>query len=126
MRESLGQLIQRRLEDLKMSRSKLAREIKKSRAYVGDLANDTANTKSGKYRPSPETVADLARTLEVPRETILASIEYLPQTNGNADLANVGINLFNGDWNELTPEEQQEILEVTRMLIQTKTRRKKR
>lgn len=80
MKETLGGLISRRLNELNMSKAELARRIGKSPAYVGDLANDTAKTKTGKYVPSQEVVDSLAYHLQISREEILVSLDYLPQT----------------------------------------------
>jgi transcriptional regulator with XRE-family HTH domain len=81
MEETLGKLIQRRLTELKMSKAELARRIGKSPAYVGDMANDTAKTKSGTYVPSAEVVDALAYHLQISREEILVVLDYLPQTS---------------------------------------------
>lgn len=83
MEETLGKLIQRRLTELKMSKAELARRIGKSPAYVGDMANDTAKTKSGTYVPSAEVVDALAYHLQISREEILVVLDYLPQTTND-------------------------------------------
>lgn len=77
--EKLGDLIRRRMGDVGIaSKSELARRIGKSAAYVGDLINDTAKTKSGTYQPSPGVVSKLATVLEISELEILAAIGYAP------------------------------------------------
>jgi transcriptional regulator with XRE-family HTH domain len=99
--ETLGALITRRLNDLNMSKAELARRIGKSPAYVGDLANDTAKTKSGKYDPSPEVIDALAYHLQISREEILVALDYLPQTTDS--LAKEFPALMSG-YEKLSPE----------------------
>ena len=74
--ENLSQLISRRLNELRLSKSDLATLIGKSRAYVGDLANGTAGTQSGQYRPSPAVITSLATHLKVTEAEILNAIGY--------------------------------------------------
>lgn len=74
--ESIGDLIQRRLKELNLSKSKLAEIVGVSRAYIGDLANGTAKTQSGFYKPKPETVTKLANALKVSENEILEAIGY--------------------------------------------------
>lgn len=87
MDETLGKLIQRRLNELKMSKAELARRIGKSPAYVGDLANDTAKTKSGTYVPSAEVVDALAYHLQISREEILVTLGIAVKKNECVNLA---------------------------------------
>lgn len=131
MTETLGQLIQRRLTDLGMRKSELARALGTSAAYVGDLANDTARTtKSGRYTPSPEMARKLARVLEVRLEEVLAAIGYLrPRSaiEGPRDpLEEVKV-LFFG-WDDATDEERESALDDLRMIAERfqRRRRKKR
>lgn len=74
--ENLSQLISRRLSEVGMSKSELAKRIGKSRAYVTDLANGTASTQSGQYRPKPEVLAALAKHLQVPEVDVLNAAGY--------------------------------------------------
>lgn len=74
--ENLSQLISRRLNETGLSKSDLAKLIGKSRAYVTDLANGTAATQSGQYRPSPEVMASLAKHLEISENEILNAAGY--------------------------------------------------
>ena len=74
--ENLSQLITRRLKELDLSKSDLAKRIGKSRAYVTDLANATANTPSGQYRPSPEVLSSLAKNLKVSELEILRAAGF--------------------------------------------------
>lgn len=99
--ETLGELITRRLNELNMSKAELARRIGKSPAYVGDMANDTAKTKSGKYYPSPEVIDALAYHLQISQEELLVTIDYLPQTSN--DLAREFPALMSG-YEKLSPE----------------------
>lgn len=78
MRETLGELIKRRMKDVGIkNNSELARLIKRSDAYVGDLINDTAKTKSGTYKPRPATLTALSKTLQIPESEILQAIGYI-------------------------------------------------
>lgn len=75
--ETLGELIKRRMKDLDIrNNSELARMAKLSDAYVGDLVNDRGKTKSGKYKPRPATLTNLARILKVSELEILNAIGY--------------------------------------------------
>jgi transcriptional regulator with XRE-family HTH domain len=77
MRETLGELITRRMRDLGIaSKSELARLTGYSNAYIGDLINNTGKTKSGTYQPSPELVSKLAGVLKITEIEILATIGY--------------------------------------------------
>ena len=80
MTETLGELITRRMKDLGIrNNSELARLIKRSDAYVGDLVNDRAKTKSGTYKPRPDTLANLSKHLQVSEIEILTAIGYAPK-----------------------------------------------
>ncbi len=74
--ESLSELLQRRMTELDLNKSKLAEMVGVSRAYIGDLANGTAKTKSGIYRPKPEIIAGLAKALKVSESEILNSLGH--------------------------------------------------
>lgn len=119
MEETLGSLIQRRLKELKMSKAELARRIGKSPAYVGDLANDTAKTKSGTYVPSAEVVDALSFHLQISREEILVRLDYLPQTTD--DLAKEFPALMSG-YEKLSQRNrkiaQQQIAGIIRSLVE--------
>jgi transcriptional regulator with XRE-family HTH domain len=119
MQETLGQLIQRRLTELKMSKAELARRIGKSPAYVGDMANDTAKTKSGTYVPSAEVVDALAYHLQISREEILVVLDYLPQTSD--DLSKEFPALMSG-YEKLSPQNRQiakkQIAGIIRSLVE--------
>lgn len=80
MSEKLGDLIQRRMKEVGIkNKSELARRLGKSAAYVGDLINDTAKTKSGTYTPSQEVVTKLSEVLEISEAEILAALNYLSE-----------------------------------------------
>jgi transcriptional regulator with XRE-family HTH domain len=119
MEETLGKLIQRRLTELKMSKAELARRIGKSPAYVGDMANDTAKTKSGTYVPSAEVVDALAYHLQISREEILVVLDYLPQTSD--DLSKEFPALMSG-YEKLSPENRKiakkQIAGIIRSLVE--------
>lgn len=119
MEETLGKLIQRRLTELKMSKAELARRIGKSPAYVGDMANDTAKTKSGTYVPSAEVVDALAYHLQISREEILVVLDYLPQTSD--DLSKEFPALMSG-YEKLSPQNRQiakkQIAGIIRSLVE--------
>ncbi len=74
--EKLSELVARRLKELKISKAELARLTGLSRTYITDIANATANTQNGQYRPSPEVAEKLAKYLKVSIEEITGSIGY--------------------------------------------------
>lgn len=82
--ESTSDLIQRRLSELGIKKSDLAKKAKVSRAYIGDLANGTAKTQSGSYRPSPEIVARLVKALEITESEFLRTLGYAPENGKTA------------------------------------------
>jgi transcriptional regulator with XRE-family HTH domain len=95
MAETLGDLIRRRMKDVGIkNNSELARLIKRSDAYVGDLVNDRGKTKSGTYKPSPETLANLAKVLKVSEIEILNAIGYTAQ---NAPMLPEPLNIMDFD-----------------------------
>lgn len=77
--ETTSELIQRRLKELNITKSELAKRAQVSRAYIGDLANGTAKTKNGSYRPSPEILARLVKALEITESEFFASLGYAPE-----------------------------------------------
>jgi transcriptional regulator with XRE-family HTH domain len=117
--EKLGELITRQLNELNLSKAELARRIGKSPAYVGDLANDSAKTKSGKYYPSPEVVDALAYHLQVSRQELLVTLDYLPQTSD--DLGKEFPALMSG-YEKLSPENKKiahkQIAGIIRSLVE--------
>ena len=74
--ESLSELIQRRMKELNIKKTQLADKVGVSRAYIGDLANGTAKTKSGIYRPKPEIISALSKALKVQESEILNSLGH--------------------------------------------------
>lgn len=83
--ENLGDLIRRRMNDVGISsKSELARRLGKSAAYVGDLINNTAKTKSGTYLPSPEVVGKLSEVLDVSESEILNAVGYMSSNESAA------------------------------------------
>lgn len=76
MKENLSQLVARRIRELGLKKSELAKQVGVSRTYITDLANGTGNTQSGQYRPRPEIIEKLAKFLEVEINEILNSIGY--------------------------------------------------
>lgn len=62
--ETISELIRRRLRDLGMTKSDLAKRLRVSRTYIGALTNATAKTPSGVYRPRQAIVAGLAKHLK--------------------------------------------------------------
>lgn len=64
-REDLSALVQRRIRELNLSNSEVARRAKLSRSYIGNIVNRTAPTQSGQYNLSPEAARNLALAIEV-------------------------------------------------------------
>lgn len=114
--ETLGALISRRMNELNLSKAELARRVGVSSAYLGDLANDKAKTKSGKYDPSPEIIDALSYHLRVAREEILATLGYLPQTL--SDLEREFPALMSG-YEKLSPENREIARKQISGIIQT-------
>lgn len=127
--ETLGQLIRRRMDDLRIySVAELARRLDKSRSYVTHLANDTSPTKRGKYVPEPDVLRLLASILAVPESDVLRAVDYLsPASNKNPadDIRQAGFAFFGGG-RDLSKDDWEEILAMTRTLIAEKERRKKK
>jgi transcriptional regulator with XRE-family HTH domain len=128
--ETLGQLIRRRMDDLRIhSVAELARRLGYSRSYVTHLANDTSPTKRGKYVPEPGALRKIAAILSVPESDILRTVDYLPpkssSNNPADDIREAGFAFFGGG-RDLSEEDWEEILAMTRTLIAEKERRKKK
>jgi transcriptional regulator with XRE-family HTH domain len=128
--ETLGQLIRRRMDDLRIhSVAELARRLGYSRSYVTHLANDTSPSKRGKYVPEPDVLRKLANVLSVPESDILRTVDYLSplslSKNPLDDIREAGFAFFGGG-RELSEEDWEEILAMTRTLIAEKERRKKK
>lgn len=127
--ETLGQLIRRRMDDLRIhSVAELARRLGYSRSYVTHLANDTSPTKRGKYVPEPEALRRIASALSVPEADVLRAVDYLsPRSVSNDpmdDIRQAGFAFFGGG-RDLSEEDWEEIMAMTRTLIAEKERRKK-
>lgn len=128
--ETLGQLIRRRMDDLQIiSVAELARRLGYSRSYVTHLANDTSPTKRGKYVPEPEPLRKIAKVLLVSESDLLRTVDYLsPRSDSNKpvdDICQAGFAFFGGG-EDLSEEDWEEIVAMTRTLIAEKERRKKR
>lgn len=115
MGETISELIQRRLTELDIKKSELAKKAGVSRAYIGDLANGTAKTKSGHYRPKPEIVTSLAKALEVSETEILNAIGYASKeaTDSYEILDGMTVNF---DEKKFSKAEREKLLEAMRML----------
>lgn len=127
-KETLGQLIRRRMDDLRIhSVAELARLLGYSRSYVTHLANDTSPTKRGTYVPEPEALRKLANVLSVPESDILRAVDYLSplsSTKHTDDIREAGFAFFGGG-RDLSKEDWEEIMAMTRTLIAEKERRKR-
>lgn len=128
--ETLGQLIRRRMDDLRIhSVAELARRLGYSRSYVTHLANDTSPTKRGKYVPEPEALRRIAQALSVSESDILRTVDYLSprsdSTDPMDDIRQAGFAFFGGGKN-LSEEDWEEIMAMTRTLIAEKERRNKK
>jgi Helix-turn-helix. len=115
--ETISELLQRRLKDLKMSKAALAQKVGVSRTYIGDLTNRTAKTKSGFYRPNPEIVTKLAKALQVTEIEILNAIGYSQPSETESEsievLDGVTVQLQK---KKLTKAEREELLEAMRIV----------
>lgn len=138
--ETIGNLILRRLKDLNISKAELAKRVGVSRAYIGDLANQTAKTQTGFYRPGPEIVQKLAHELQVPASEILNAIGYTTERNGAQPskpqnvaeflerLSAMGFELYRfsaEDLEELGPDDLQGLIDQIQDNILGKARRRK-
>lgn len=122
--ESLGQLIQRRLRELDISKADVAKKVGVSRAYIGALANGTAKTQSGFYRPKPEIVSKLAEALHIAENDILDALGYAPESSQKGKPQTVSefvtrlnemgfVDLqFDAKVDELTPDDLQDVIDM--------------
>ena len=76
MKDNLSKLVSRRINELGTTKAAIAKKAGLSRTYITDIANGTANTQSGQYRPKPEIVSALAKALELSESEILTAIGY--------------------------------------------------
>lgn len=118
--ELLSELVSRRLSELRMSKSELARRLGLSRAYITDLANGTANTQSGQYSPSPEVIEGLAKHLQIDQSEILKAMGYTPtELDSEAyDILDLVRIQFVGGGKNISKKEQEKILEHVRIIAQ--------
>ena len=137
--ENLSQLFQRRIKELNIRKAEVARRSGLSRTYITDIANGTANTQSGEYRPTPETVTKLAKALEVTETEMANAIGYgterkpeLKPKNFSELMAafeSLGIlqlQMFGGDkvFENFTEDDYEEFLEKTVSELQFMVKRK--
>lgn len=115
MNETLSELIQRRLRELNLTKSELARSVGVSRAYIGSLANATANTRSGIHRPKPSIVTSLAKHLHVSESEILTAIGYNPETQDRFDILD-GVTIQFDRSVKLSEKDKETILEAVRLI----------
>lgn len=127
MKETLGQLVSRRIRELQMSQSELARKTGFTRGYINNIVNEKAANTSGQYNFPPETVEKFARALRVTNEEILASMGYLnPQIDSNNlsgkpgkqpedIMRDIGFNLFGG-FSRLSEQQQIEFMKELRII----------
>lgn len=117
------------MDDLRIySVAELGRRVGKSRSYMTHLANYTSPTKRGKYVPEPDVLRTLASVLSVPESDVLRSVDYLSPksaTNPEDDVRQAGFAFFGGG-RDLSKDDWEEILAMTRTLIAEKERRKKK
>lgn len=113
--ESIGQLIQRRLKELGLSKADVAKLVGVSRAYIGDLANGTAKTQSGFYRPKPEIVSKLAATLKIGENDILDALGYTTESGESFEILDgVSISFTK---KKMSKAEKDEILDVVKTVV---------
>lgn len=76
MEETLGSLISKRLKELDLSKAALAKKVGVSRAYITDLANESAKNQKGKYAPTIEVIQKLSKHLNLTEERLLKALGY--------------------------------------------------
>lgn len=114
--ETPSELISRRLAELGMSKSDLAKAVGVSRAYIGMLANATAKSRVGFHRPKPEILAKLASALQVSESELLASMGY--GVDAGADGLDLdGVEIRFGRESDLTDDEQKRLVETVRVVL---------
>lgn len=109
VKETLSQLVRRRARELNLRNAELARRAGLSRGYIGNIINETAPTRSGKYRISPEVVERLAKAIEVSQTEILEVMDYLSDFTDRTDIdvsPDVRVSVLK---KELSPDEVDEI-----------------
>lgn len=109
--KTLSELVQERLQALKMSKSELARRVGVSRSYIVNIANGTAATRSGQYKPSPDVISKMAKALEIPESSLLAAIGY-GDTNGLENT--IPQELLDIDWNIISEISRKEIIDFAK------------
>ena len=80
VKENLSQLVGRRIKELGITKSELARRTGLSRAYIGNIVNQSAPTQSGQYDPSPEVIAKFVIHLQVSEDEMLTALGYKTST----------------------------------------------
>jgi transcriptional regulator with XRE-family HTH domain len=109
VKESLSQLVRRRAKELNLRNADIARRAGLSRGCIGNIVNETAPTRTGKYRISPEAVEKLAKALEISQTAILEAMDYLSDFTDRTDIdvsPDVRVSVLK---KELSPDEVDEI-----------------
>jgi transcriptional regulator with XRE-family HTH domain len=80
MDESFGAKLTRWREAKNLNKGELARLLKLSPTYVGNLEKDTyPSSKDGKGRPSESVVAKISKVLNVPLDEVRLAAGYAPK-----------------------------------------------
>lgn len=115
---TFGEWLRERLNGRGMNNADLARLTELSPTYIGHLVRDfSPNTKSGRVRPSEETVDSIAKALGVPvDEARLAAGYAAVHETASHDLDGVFVSFDSAS--ELTEEEKSELLAAVRLIAQ--------
>lgn len=113
---TFGEWLRERLKSREMSNADLARLTGLSPTYIGHLVRDfSPNTKSGKVRPSEESVTVIASALNAPIDEARLAAGYAPSHEADShDLDGVFVS-FDGAAN-LTDEEKEELLAAVKLI----------
>lgn len=128
--ETLGQLITRRMDDLRIeSFAELGRRIDKTRSYAAKLGSDKVQSNGKRYVPARDVLRKLASELAVPEPEILRAAGLLPPLapakNPEDDIRQAGFAFFGGG-RDLSTEDWEEVIAMTKTLIAEKERRRKK
>jgi transcriptional regulator with XRE-family HTH domain len=100
----LSEWLQKEMKIRNLNQSELARLAGVTRSVISKLINQNSS-------PAPETIESIAHALKLPPIVVFRAAGILPEEPEYVPL----LDEWNAIFYELTPEDQQEILEIARM-----------
>lgn len=115
---TFGEWLRDRLNARQMTNADLARLTELSPTYIGHLVRDfSPNTKSGRVRPSEETVAAIAVALSVTVDEARRAAGYAPTHSGDShDLDGIYVSFDGAD--DLSDDERSELLRAVTLIAE--------